>query len=60
MSLIPFAPFFTADKWKGRRMKEELGSESRSFRSLQDGNENRGQLFALLPPELAMCSKRKG
>jgi hypothetical protein len=29
---------------KGRGMKEEL----RSLRSLQDGNENRGQLFALL------------
>jgi hypothetical protein len=29
-------------------MKDELRSESRSFRSLQDGNENRGQLFALL------------
>ena len=28
-------------------MKEELRSESRSFRSLQDGNENGGQLFAL-------------
>jgi hypothetical protein len=26
MSLIPFAPFFTADSGKGRRMKEELGS----------------------------------
>src|SRR5438552_8123812 len=29
---------------KGRGMREEL----RSLRSLQDGNENRGQLFALL------------
>ena len=29
---------------KGREMREEL----RSLRSLQDGNENRGQLFALL------------
>jgi len=29
-------------------MKEELRSESRSLRSLQDGGENRGQLFALL------------
>ncbi len=29
-------------------MKEELRSASRSFGSLQDGNENRGQLFALL------------
>ena len=40
--------FFTADSGKGRRMKEELRSASRSLRSLQDGNENRGQLFALL------------
>jgi hypothetical protein len=22
--LIPFAPFFTADKWQGKSMKEEL------------------------------------
>jgi hypothetical protein len=29
-------------------MKEELRSESRSLRSLQDGDENRDQLFALL------------
>ena len=29
-------------------MKEELRSESRSLRSLQDRDENRGQLFALL------------
>jgi hypothetical protein len=49
MSLVPFAPFFTADKWKGRRMKEELRSESKGLRSLQGGDENRGQLFALLP-----------
>jgi hypothetical protein len=41
--------FFAADKWKGRRMKEELRSESKSLRSLQGGDENRGQLFALLP-----------
>src|SRR2546423_4004035 len=40
--------FFTADSVKGRRMKEELRSASRGFCSLQDGNENRGQLFALL------------
>jgi hypothetical protein len=39
MSLIPFAPFFTADSGKGRRMKEELRSALRSFRSLQDGDE---------------------
>ena len=28
-------------------MKEELRSESRGLRSLKDGDENRGQLFAL-------------
>jgi hypothetical protein len=37
-------------------MKEELRSESRSLRSLQDGNENRGQLFAFLSQPLPLSS----
>lgn len=43
MSLIPFAPFFTADSGKERSVKEEL----RTLRSLQDGDEDRDQLFSV-------------
>jgi hypothetical protein len=38
--------FFTADSGKGRRMKEELRSASRSFRSLQDGNETQSEMVS--------------
>jgi hypothetical protein len=63
--------FFTADKWKGRRMKEAvtdakqrpgfpLRSESKSLRSLQGGDENRGQLFALLPAGIGHVLQAEG
>jgi hypothetical protein len=41
-------------------MKEELRSESKSLRSLQGGDENRGQLFALLPAGIGHVLQAEG